>query len=95
MSNQSMLDTVEPDVIKRLIERKEEIENGSPARSGVVATSAAATAALAGGARGFAAGFAGRAGSGFVRLGVVAACGHGEQCRDSADEHCRGHRGAG
>lgn len=37
MSNQSMLDTVEPDVIKRLIERKEEIENGSPARSGVVA----------------------------------------------------------
>ena len=47
MSNQSMLDTVEPDVIKRLIERKEEIDNGSPARSGVIAALALGSVPIA------------------------------------------------
>ena len=37
MDNKPLLETIEPDIIDRLTERRAEIENGSSARSGVVA----------------------------------------------------------
>ncbi|MEO7083175.1 MAG: ferritin-like domain-containing protein [Gemmatimonadaceae bacterium] len=37
MEKQSLLDTIDPEIVDRLVERNEDIENGSPARPGIVA----------------------------------------------------------
>jgi hypothetical protein len=47
MDNKPLLETIEPDIIDRLSERRAEIENGSPARSGVVAALALGSVPIA------------------------------------------------
>ena len=37
MNNQPLLDTIDPEIVDRLVDRKEEIDNGSSARPGVAA----------------------------------------------------------
>ena len=47
MEQQPILDTIDPEVIERLAMRKEEIEAGSPARSGIVAALALGSVPIA------------------------------------------------
>lgn len=37
MDNHAILDTIDPEIVERLVTRKEEIDNGSPTRSGITA----------------------------------------------------------
>jgi Ferritin-like domain len=47
MDNQSLLDTIDPELLDRLVERKEDIENGSPARPGIIAALSLASVPIA------------------------------------------------
>ena len=47
MDNQSILDTIDPELVERVATRRAEIENGSPARSGIVAALALGSVPIA------------------------------------------------
>jgi hypothetical protein len=47
MNNQPILDTIDPELVDRLVARKEEIERGSPARPGVIAALALGSVPIA------------------------------------------------
>jgi hypothetical protein len=47
MENQTILDAIDPEIIETLAERREEIDNGSTARSGVVAALALGSVPIA------------------------------------------------
>ena len=47
MQKESIIDTIDPEIVERLVERKEEIDNGSYARPGVVAALALGSVPIA------------------------------------------------